>query len=142
MAQQLYPCLWFKGQQAQAAAEFYCRIFPNSKITSASPVVVTWEMNGQKFMGLNDARPKDQFNESVSFVIPCDTQAEIDHYWDNLTAGGAESMCGWCVDKFGVWWQVIPSMLGELMSHPEKGPRVVQAFLKMKKFDIEKLKSA
>jgi len=143
MTQQLYPCLWFQGQQANAAAEFYCSVFPYSKINSATPVVVMFELNGKPFMGLNSGQPKNNFNESCSFVIPCDTQEEIDHYWSKLIAsGGTESKCGWCKDRFGVWWQVVPSMLGELMSHPEKGQRVVQAFLKMTKFDIEKLKNA
>jgi predicted 3-demethylubiquinone-9 3-methyltransferase (glyoxalase superfamily) len=142
MAKQIYPCLWFKNE-AKDAATFYCSIFPDSKILSESPIVVNWELNGRKFMGLNGSRPDNPFNEAVSFVIPCDKQEEIDHYWNALTSdGGAESMCGWCVDKFGISWQVIPSQLGEWMSHPEKGPRVVQAFLKMKKFDIEKLKNA
>lgn len=143
MAKQIYPCLWFDGK-AKEAAEFYCSIFPNSKITNASPIVVNFELNGQHFMALNDhADPKNKFNESVSFVIPCESQEEIDHYWYKLiTDGGAESMCGWCSDKFGISWQVIPAILGELMSDPEKAPRVIQAFLKMKKFDIETLKNA
>lgn len=138
----LHACLWFTNQ-ARPAAEFYCSVFPNSKITTSSPMVVYWEMNGQKFMCLNDAPPKMKFNDSISFVITCDDQKEIDYYWARLTSdGGAENMCGWCVDKFGVSWQVVPAILGELMSDPQKGPRVIQAFLKMKKFDIEKLKNA
>ena len=140
MKNQVYPCLWFDGQ-AKAAADFYCSLFPGSKITSESPMVVNWEANGIKFMGLNGG-PEFKFNEAVSFVIPCDTQDEIDYYWDRLTSdGGAESMCGWCVDKFGLSWQVIPSMLGKLMSDPEKGQKVMQAFLKMKKFDIATLEN-
>lgn len=142
MASSIYPCLWFENQASEAAA-FYCSIFPNSKILNESPMVVNWELNGQQFMGLNGAQANTSFNESFSFVIPCENQEEIDHYWNRLTAdGGAESMCGWCSDKFGVSWQVIPSILGELMSDPVKGPRVVQAFLKMRKFDIETLKNA
>jgi len=142
MARSLYPCLWFDNQ-AKAAAEFYCSIFPNSRITSESPMVVMWELNGKQFMGLNGGPLYYNFTESISFVIPCEDQAEIDHYWNRLTSdGGSESMCGWCKDKFGVSWQVIPAILGELMSHPEKGPRVMKAFLKMKKFDIEKLLNA
>ena len=141
MAKQLYPCLWFDGQ-AKAAAEFYCAIFPNSKITNDSGMVVNFELNGARFMGLNGG-PKFSFSESVSFVIPCENQEEIDHYWYKLIAdGGEESMCGWCKDKFGVSWQVIPAILGELMSNPENGQRVIQAFLKMKKFDIETLRNA
>jgi len=141
MSKQLYPCLWFDGQ-AKAAADFYCSIFPNSKILDASPMVVNWEANGEKFMGLNGG-PHFKFNEAVSFVISCENQKEIDHYWSKLTAdGGMESNCGWCKDKFGVSWQVVPSILGKLMADPEKGPRVMQAFMKMKKFDIEKLLNA
>jgi len=142
MAKQTFSCLWFENQ-AKAAAEFYCSIFPNSKITSDSPVVVTWQLNGVNYMGLNGRPAEQKFTEAFSIVISCDDQEEIDHYWYKLIAdGGAENMCGWCVDKFGVSWQVVPSILGQLMSDPQKGQRVVQAFLKMKKFDIETLKNA
>ena len=141
MTKQIYPCLWFDGQ-AKAAADFYCSVFPNSKITDANPMVVSWELNGKKFIGLNGG-PAFNFNEAVSFVIPCENQQDIDFYWSKLTAdGGSEGNCGWLKDKFGVSWQVIPTILPELMSHPEKSQRVVQAFLKMKKFDIETLKNA
>lgn len=137
----MYPCLWFDGQ-AKSAAEFYCAIFPNSKVTVDTPMVVHFELNGKKFMGLNGG-PHFKFNEAVSFVITCENQQEIDHYWNKLIAdGGQESQCGWLKDKFGLSWQVVPTILGELMSHPEKGQRVVQAFMKMKKFDIEALKNA
>jgi predicted 3-demethylubiquinone-9 3-methyltransferase (glyoxalase superfamily) len=141
MTNQIYPCLWFDGQ-AKAAAEFYCAIFPNSKITSENPMVVTWELNSNQFMGLN-GEPNFKFNEAVSFVIKCETQDEIDHYWNSLIAnGGAESQCGWCKDKFGVSWQIVPSILGKLMSDPERSQRVIAAFMQMKKFDIEKLINA
>lgn len=141
MTNQLYPCLWFDGN-ARAAADFYCSIFPNAKIIVDTGMVVNFELNGQFFMGLNGG-DNFKFNEAISFVIPCKDQAEIDHYWNNLTAdGGAESQCGWCKDKFGVSWQVIPANLGTLMSDPEKGPRVMQAFMKMKKFDIATLMNA
>lgn len=137
----MYPCLWFDGE-ARAAADFYCTIFPDSKIISDSGMVVNFELNGQFFMGLNGG-PNDEFNEAVSFVIVCKDQVEIDHYWHKLIAdGGEESMCGWCKDKFGLSWQVVPAILGQLMSDPEKGPRVVQAFMKMQKFDIEALQNA
>ena len=137
----MYPCLWFDGQ-AKAAAEFYCSIFPNSKITAENPLVVKWELEGKPFMGLNGG-PKFKFNEAVSFVIHCDTQEEIDYFWNSFTKeGGEERNCGWCKDKFGVSWQVVPSVLEELMGHPEKRERVIQAFLKMKKFDIETLLNA
>jgi len=142
MSKQLYPCLWF-NTGAKEAADFYCSIFPNSKILNASPIVVNFELNGTHFMALNEKSKQFPFNESVSFVIPCEDQAEIDHYWNSLTAdGGAESMCGWCKDKYGVSWQVVPVILGKLMSDPEKAPRVIQAFMKMKKFDIEALMKA
>lgn len=138
MSQAIYPCLWFESQ-AKEAAEYYCSVFPNSKILNASPIVVNVELNGKHLMLLN-GKPKLPFNESFSFVIPCDDQNEIDYYWDKFTRdGGKESMCGWCSDKFGVSWQVIPSMLGELMSNPDKAEKVMQAFLKMKKFDIATL---
>lgn len=141
MTKQIYPCLWFDGQ-ARAAADFYCTIFPNSRIINDSGMVVNFELNGQFFMGLNGGN-NFQFNEAVSFVILCKDQEEIDHYWYKLIAdGGQESQCGWCKDKFGLSWQVVPTILGELMSNPENGQRVVQAFMKMRKFDIEALQNA
>ena len=141
MTKTLYPCLWFDNQ-ARAAADFYCTIFPDSKIINDSGMVVNFELNGQFFMGLNGG-DKFQFNEAVSFVIPCKDQEEIDHYWYKLIAdGGEESMCGWCKDKFGLSWQIVPTILGELMSNPQNAQRVMQAFMKMRKFDIEALKNA
>jgi predicted 3-demethylubiquinone-9 3-methyltransferase (glyoxalase superfamily) len=137
MINQIYPCLWFDGQ-AKAAAEFYCSVFKNSKITSENPIVVTFELNGEKFMGLNGG-PHFKFNEAISFVVDCDTQEEIDHYWNKLTEGGQESQCGWLKDKYGVSWQIVPTILGKLMADPERAPRVVAAFMQMKKFDIENL---
>ncbi len=141
MNNQIYPCLWFDGQ-ARAAADFYCTIFPNSKIIHDAGMVVNFELNGKFFMGLNGGS-NFKFNEAVSFVIPCQNQDEVDHYWYKLIAnGGSEGRCGWCKDKFGLSWQVIPTVLGKLMSHPEKGPRVMQAFMKMNKFDIAALENA
>jgi len=140
MKNTIYPSLWFDGQ-ARDAAQFYCSVFPNSKILSDTPMVVTFELNGKKFMGLNGG-PKFKFTEAVSFVVECENQEEIDYYWNKLTEGGEESMCGWLKDKFGLSWQVVPSILGRLMSDPGKGPRVVQAFLQMKKFEIDKLLNA
>jgi predicted 3-demethylubiquinone-9 3-methyltransferase (glyoxalase superfamily) len=140
MTKPIFPCLWFNGQ-AKAAAEFYCSVFKNSKITSDSPMVVTFEINGNQFMGLNGG-PQFSFNEAVSFVVNCDTQDEIDYYWDKLTEGGQESRCGWLKDKFGLSWQIVPTALGRLMSEPEKGKRVMEAFLKMKKFNIQELENA
>ncbi|MEO8516887.1 MAG: VOC family protein [Flavobacterium sp.] len=279
MKKTIYPCLWFDGH-AKEAAEFYCSLFNNSKITAENPIVVTFELDGQKFMCLNGGPQftmnpsisffvvceteaeidaiwnkmleggsilmaldkyewsekygwiQDKFgvnwqlsfgkltdvgqkytptlmftqnqngkaeqainfytsifdnssikgilkfgendhntagtikhaqftldksvfmamdggsahaftfNEATSLVIDCENQKEIDYYWDKLTEGGAESMCGWLKDKYGVSWQVVPEILESLMSDPEKGPRVVQAFMKMKKFDIETLMNA
>ena len=278
MTIQIHPCLWFDGQ-AKAAADLYCSLFKNSRITADTPIVVTFELNGNKFMGLNGGpqfkinpsislfvvcespeetnalweklmeggkalMPLDKydwserygwlqdrfgltwqisligntaikqkirpcmlftsdhfgmaeeairfytsvfdhsstellmhyqagaenagkvlysefkldhqnmiamdgpgvhdytFSEGVSFVVECESQKEIDYYWDRLTEGGQESMCGWLKDKFGVSWQIVPAILGKLMSDPEKGPKVMQAFLKMKKFDIETLLNA
>jgi len=140
MKNQIYPCLWFDGN-AREAAEFYCSVFKNSTIISDNQMVVMIDFGGQKFMCLNGG-PEYKFNEAVSFVVECDTQEEIDYYWERLTEGGEEVQCGWLKDKFGVSWQVVPTILGELMSDPSRSQRVVNAFLKMKKFDIEKLLSA
>ncbi len=136
----MYPCLWFDGQ-ARAAAEFYCSIFKNSKITSENPMVVRWELNGNQFMGLNGG-PLYKFSPANSYVIECETQEEIDHYWNRLGEGGKYNQCGWLDDKFGVSWQIVPSILGKLMGDAERSQRVVAAFMKMKKFDIETLMNA
>lgn len=140
MKNQIYPCLWFDGQ-AKAAAEFYCSIFSNSKIISENPMVVKWELNGQQFMGLNGG-PLYTFSPANSYVIECDTQDEIDHYWDKLGENGVYNQCGWLNDKFGVSWQIVPKILGELMADSEKAPRVMDAFMQMKKFDIATLQNA
>lgn len=140
MKNRIYPCLWFDGQ-AKAAAEHYCSIFKNARITDENPMVVNFEIDGRKFMGLNGG-PHYKFSPATSFVIPCDTQEEIDYYWDKLGEGGLYNQCGWLDDKFGVSWQIVPTILGKLMSDPEKGPRVVQAFLNMTKFNIEALLNA
>lgn len=140
MKNPIYPCLWFDGQ-AKEAAEFYCSVFPNSRILSESEMVVTFDLNGRKFMGLNGG-PKFTFDEAISFVVDCETQEEIDYYWEKLTDGGEEVQCGWLKDRFGVSWQIVPIILQELMSDPGRAPRVVDAFMKMVKFDIEALKRA
>ena len=140
MTNQIYPCLWFDGQ-AKAAADYYCSIFKNSKITAENPMVVMFELNGTQFMGLN-GDPKYKFSPANSYVIECETQAEIDHYWEKLGEGGIYNQCGWLDDKFGVSWQIVPSILGKLMADPEKAPRVIQAFMQMSKFDIETLINA
>ena len=109
---------------------------------SGTVMTVNFTINGQPFVALNGG-PIFQFNEAVSFQIFCDTQEEIDHYWNSLTSnGGQESQCGWLKDKYGVSWQVIPSMLGELMSVPDKAEKVTKTFLQMRKIDINALEQA
>lgn len=140
MAHSLYPCLWFDGQ-AQAAAECYCTIFENAAILESNPLAVSFTLNDTRFMALNGG-PAFRFNEAVSIVVPCDTQAEIDHYWNRLSEGGEQGQCGWLKDKFGLSWQIVPAILPELMRDPARAGRVTQAFLQMKKFDIEQLLQA
>jgi len=137
MQKQIYTCLWFDGK-AKEAADYYCSVFTNSKIISENPMVVIFELNNTKFMGLNGG-PQYKFSPATSHVIECDKQDEIDHYWDKLGKDGKYSQCGWLDDKFGVSWQIVPAILRQLMSDPEKAPRVIQAFMQMTKFDIEKL---
>jgi predicted 3-demethylubiquinone-9 3-methyltransferase (glyoxalase superfamily) len=141
MTNQIYPCLWFDGK-AQEAAKFYCSVFKDSKITADNQMVVSFELNGKKFIGLNGG-PHFKFNEAVSFVVDCETQEEIDYYWSKLIAdGGVESQCGWLKDKFGVSWQIVPTILPKLLSDPDKAQRVMQAYMQMKKFDIQTLENA
>jgi predicted 3-demethylubiquinone-9 3-methyltransferase (glyoxalase superfamily) len=136
----LYPCLWFDGQ-ASAAAKYYCKIFKNAQIISENPMVVHFELNGNKFMGLNGG-PKYKFSPATSFVIECETQDEIDYYWEKLGEDGVYNKCGWLDDKFGVSWQIVPSVLHSLLADPAKSQNVATAFLKMSKFDIETLMNA
>ena len=137
----VFPCLWFDGR-AREAADFYCSLFPDAKVTLDAGMVVYWEMNGQKVMGLNGG-PHFTFNESVSFFISCDNQEQIDYYWNALTTdGGQEGRCGWCKDKFGFSWQVVPRQLPELMQDPQKRMRVQQAFMLMNKMVIADLEKA
>jgi len=140
MQNQIYPCLWFDGQ-AKSAAEFYCSIFSNSKITEENPMVVKWELNSNPFMGLNGG-PMYKFSPANSYVIECETQEENDHYWTELGKDGIYNQCGWLDDKLGVSWQVVPKILSKLMADPEKVDRVVKAFMQMKKFDIATLQNA
>jgi predicted 3-demethylubiquinone-9 3-methyltransferase (glyoxalase superfamily) len=140
MTNQLYPCLWFDGK-AKEAATYYCSIFKNSKIISENPFVVIFELNGNKFMGLNGG-PEYKFSPATSFVIECETQTEIDYYWEKLGENGVYNKCGWLDDKYAVTWQIVPTVLGKLMSDPEKAPRVMYAFMQMTKFDIETLLNA
>jgi predicted 3-demethylubiquinone-9 3-methyltransferase (glyoxalase superfamily) len=152
------PNLWFDGQ-AEEAAHFYTSIFENSKVGSVarygeagaevsgrpkgSVMTVEFEIAGQPFVALNGG-PQFQFNESISFMVNCETQEEVDEYWERLSAGGSEQPCGWLKDKFGVSWQIVPTALGELVSDadPEKSQRVMQAMLRMTKLEIEALRRA
>ena len=153
MTNQITPCLWFDNQ-AEEAAIFYTSIFKNSAITGISrygkegfefhgkpegtAMTVAFTINGQPFTALNGG-PMFKFTEAISFQVFCDSQEEIDHYWDNLTKDGVESQCGWLKDKYGISWQIIPSILPSLMTSPEKAGKVTAAFMKMKKFEIAKL---
>ena len=150
------PMLWF-DDDAEQAATFYTSTFPNSRIdkvvraASDTPsnkkgdvITVEFTLDGTTFVGLNGG-PDFKFNEAVSFVIDCKDQAEVDHYWDALIKGGGEpSVCGWLKDKFGLSWQVVPSVLGELMTNPDpaKANRVTQALMQMGKIDIATLEAA
>jgi predicted 3-demethylubiquinone-9 3-methyltransferase (glyoxalase superfamily) len=147
------PFLWF-DTQAEDAARFYTSVFPNSKIgtvarygssgpgPAGSVMTVVFELDGQTFTALN-AGPHFKFNEAVSFVVPCKSQSEIDHYWSKLTSdGGAESQCGWLKDKYGLSWQIVPTILPELTKDPVTGNRVLQALLTMNKLNIAELQRA
>ena len=137
------PFLWFDGQ-AQEAMTFYTSIFKDSKVISSNPMSVQFELQGQRFIGLN-AGPHHKFNPAVSFFIEVETQAEIDNYWNKLLAdGGRPDQCGWLQDKFGLSWQVVPTALMEILSGGDaaRAQRVTKAFLQMKKFNIAALKAA
>jgi len=137
------PFLWF-DTQAEEAMNFYCSIFKNSKVLGFSPSSVNFELEGQEFIGFN-AGPEFKFNESISFFVNCEDQAEVDELWNRLISdGGEESQCGWLKDKFGLSWQIVPKQLGELMGdpNPEKSQRVVQAMLKMQKIIVADLQKA
>lgn len=136
----VYPCLWFDGK-AHEAADFYCSVFPNSRLLSRNDFIAVYEINGSRMMNMNGG-PEFTFNEAMSLVISCDTQEEIDYYWEKLTAGGQESKCGWLKDRYGVSWQVVPSILGGLMTNPATAPKVMYAFMQMKKCIIADLEKA
>jgi predicted 3-demethylubiquinone-9 3-methyltransferase (glyoxalase superfamily) len=132
------PFLWFNNN-AEEAIKFYTGIFKNSKIIQLNPMVSTFELDGQRLMVLNGG-PQFQFTDAISLFVSCDTQEEIDYYWKELTnGGGKEVQCGWLKDKFGLSWQIVPSILGELMNDPKKSEKVMQAVLKMIKLDIKTL---
>jgi len=157
--QKITPCLWF-DTEAEDAAKFYCAIFDNARINAVSRygkegheihgkeagsvMAVEFELDGQKFAGLNGG-PQFKFDEAISFQIHCADQKEVDYYWENLTAdGGQEGPCGWLKDRFGLSWQVIPIALFEMLTAKDHAAsqRVTKAFLQMKKFDIAALHRA
>src|SRR5262245_36451186 len=158
--QKISPCLWF-DHQAEEAASFYTSIFRNSKIgrvsrygeagrethrmPPGSVMVVAFELNGQSFTALNGG-PIFKFNEAISLQVNCETQEEIDYYWEKLGAGGDENarQCGWLKDKYGVSWQIVPTVLPEMTSdpNPARSGRVMEAIMKMKKINIDELKRA
>jgi len=137
------PFLWFDNNAAEAM-NFYCSVFKNSKVGKVNPMMVTFELEGQEFFGLNGG-PNFHFNESVSFFVKCETQAEVDYYWEKLIAsGGRESRCGWLKDRFGLSWQVVPNRLGELLGDqdPKRANAARQAMMKMSKIVIADLEKA
>ena len=158
--QKITPCLWF-DDQAEEAAKFYTAIFHNSKIVNmtrygeagqevhgrpaGTVMTVAFELDGQAFTALNGG-PMFKFNEAISFQVSCETQEEVDYYWEKLSEGGdtKAQQCGWLKDKYGVSWQVVPTVLIEMLSDPdaEKSQRVMKAMLQMKKIDIAELKRA
>jgi predicted 3-demethylubiquinone-9 3-methyltransferase (glyoxalase superfamily) len=157
-AQRISPFLWF-DHRAEEAARFYVSIFENSRIASlvryddegakaagrpeGSVMTVAFELDGQQFTALNGG-PLFEFTEAISFVVNCRTQEEVDHFWEKLSAGGQEVQCGWLKDRFGVSWQVVPTVLMEMLQDkdPERSRRVMAAMLKMKKLSIEGLTRA
>jgi len=154
--QKITPFLWF-DDQAEEAAKFYTSIFKNSKIGEiaryseeaaqhtgkpvGSAMTVEFEIDGQQFVGLNGG-PIFKFTEAVSFAVQCETQGEVDYFWDKLSTGGEKSQCGWLKDKFGLSWQVVPVELIELMHDPAKAQKAMSAVMQMDKIDIAKVKKA
>ena len=152
--QKISPFLWF-DHQAEEAARFYASIFPNSAVgtivryTEAGPgpsgsvMTVPFELDGQQFTALNGG-PIFKFTEAISFVVNCETQEEVDKYWDKLSEGGQEVQCGWLKDKFGLSWQIVPSVMIEMLqdTDAERSQRVMKAMLGMKKLDIAGLEKA
>jgi predicted 3-demethylubiquinone-9 3-methyltransferase (glyoxalase superfamily) len=152
--QTITPCLWF-DTEAEDAASFYTSVFPDSRIVEvqrygpAGPrregmvMTVEFELDGRRFMALNGG-PDFTFNEAVSFMVPCASQAEVDRYWTRLSEGGEEGPCGWLKDRYGVSWQIVPNALMEYLSDPdrERSQRVMGAMLKMRKIEIDELERA
>ncbi len=155
ISQKITPHLWFT-EKADEAAAFYASIFPNSRVDRVTAVpadtpsgpagsvkVVEFTLAGQPFMAIS-AGPLDPFNHAVSFVVDCEDQSEVDHYWNKLLDGGAAEQCGWLRDRYGLCWQIVPTVLGEMMTNPDRtrAKRVMQAMLKMAKLDIAALRQA
>ena len=158
MRQKISVCLWF-DDQAEEAVNFYVSVFKNSRIGSltrydeegakaagrpvGSVMTVAFELDGQEFVALNGG-PVFTFTEAISLIVNCETQAEVDAFWTKLSAGGQEVQCGWLKDRFGLSWQIVPTILPEMLrdKDPEKARRVMAAMLKMKKIDIATLKRA
>jgi predicted 3-demethylubiquinone-9 3-methyltransferase (glyoxalase superfamily) len=152
--QGITPCLWFDGK-AEQAVNFYSTVFKNSKIADVthygdagpgpkgSVMSVTFELDGQEFIALNGG-PMFTFSPAISFFVKCETQEELDQYWEKLSAGGEKQRCGWLKDKYGVTWQIVPTILGQLLGDKDAGKstRVMNAMLKMNKLDIAGLKRA
>jgi predicted 3-demethylubiquinone-9 3-methyltransferase (glyoxalase superfamily) len=154
MKQKIVPNLWF-DTEAEEAANFYVSVFENSRIvnvthyTEAGPreagmvMTVEWELDGQRFVGINGG-PQFKFDEAVSFGIDCETQDEVDYYWEKLSEGGEEGQCGWLEDRYGLSWQVVPTGMEELFADPDKGraERAMKAMLGMRKLDVAALHRA
>ncbi len=152
--QKIAPFLWF-DKNAEDAAKFYTSIFKNSKIgkisrygdagpgPKGSVMTVEFELNGQQFLALNGG-PEFKFTEAISFVVNCESQQEIDYFWEKLTVGGQEVQCGWLKDKVGLSWQIVPTALGKMLSDPDpaKSQRVMKAMLEMIKIDLPTLQRA
>ena len=152
--QKITPFLWF-DHQAEEAATFYTSIFTNSKVETVtrygdvgpgpkgSVMTIAFELDGQKFVALNGG-PQYQFNPAISFVVNCEGQEEVDHYWEKLTSGGKEIQCGWLVDKYGVSWQIVPKALVEMLRDKDaaRSQRVMKAMFQMKKIDIAGIEQA
>ncbi len=140
--QKIVPFLWFDGQ-AEAAATFYVSLFRNSKILSVTPMSVTFQLEGQPFYALNGG-PQYKFTPAISLFVNCETQQEVDELWGKLSASKADEQCGWLKDKYGLSWQIIPTILGKLMGdkNPKKAGAAVRAMLQMKKIDIKTLQQA
>ncbi len=152
--QKITPCLWF-DTEAEEAAAFYTSVFKNSRVLDVTRfgevgprpanmvMTVNFELDGQEFVALNGG-PEFAFNEAISFQVSCESQDEVDSYWSTLSEGGEEGPCGWLKDKFGVWWQVIPTVLEEMLQDVDsaKANRVMEAMLQMSKIEVDELQRA